>query len=103
MVRNFKRETSLEIDPSRLFFITMHRYMWSERNQEPQDKGSDTLAYTYGLETTDEERELISQNLNPDEYDIAKGLQEYDLARLKSDAVHPGLIDLYLDAFPETR
>ena len=97
--RIFKRETSLEIAPSRFHFVAMNRYIWSEREQEPQDKGSDNLCYTFGLVLDANEIKIVSGHLDKEEYDSSSGLQEFSREELINENVHPAIIDLYDSIF----
>ena len=99
MCRSLKRETGLEISPERLKFLTMKRYLFKDRQQQPQDKGCDSLCYTFGLEVTDDEIEIVKSNLDVAEYDRTLGLQEFDPDRLTAENVFPPIIDLYEEVF----
>lgn len=97
--RNFKRETSLDVEAKRFVFARMCRTLWKDRQQEPKDRGCDNLAYTFYVELTKEEREQVAENLDPKEYDPSFGLQEFDFARLTKENVHQEILDLYLQIF----
>lgn len=97
--RILERETSLHIEKSRLQYIGMHRYVCSERQQIPQDKGSDTLAFNFYLELSNEEIQQAASSLDSDEYDKEAGLKEFDMKALESEHVHPALLDLHNQIF----
>lgn len=98
MRRCFKRETSLDFSEERFKLIGIIRYIWSERQQEPQNIGSDNLGYTFVTQITREELEIAKKNLNPKEYG-AGGIKEFSLEQLKSQNVHPVIIGLYNNIF----
>lgn len=100
MRRCIKRETGLDVDPNRLTFLTMKRYLFKDRQQEPQEKGCDSLCYIFGLEVTEAEIATIRSNLDGDEYDLEAGLQEFTPAKLTAENVFPSIIDVYGKAFP---
>ena len=95
IVRLVKRETGLEIAPERFEYLRMQRYMWNNRQQEPQDKGSDNLCYMFALEITPDEREQASQQLDPNEYESEDGLREYSKEMLEKEGVHQAVLDLF--------
>ncbi len=95
--RNFVRETKLQVSPESFRFITLYRYLWSQRSQEPQDAGSDNLAFTYALELSADQIKSIS--LDATEYG-SEGLHKFNQEALQANHVHPMLIDLYRRIFP---
>lgn len=99
--RILKRETSLEIEASRFDFVIINRYLWSERKQEPQDRGSDNLCYTFALALDQDEVKAASGHLDAEEYDTSAGLREFSREELVRESVHPAIIDLYDLIFPE--
>ena len=101
IARLVKRETSLSIAPDRFEYLCINRYLWTDREQEPQNKGSDNLCYTFALEVSDEEKQISSEHLDPDEYDTTTGLQEFDKKMLEAGSVHQAIRDLYDIVFDE--
>src|SRR3989344_3832419 len=99
VARCFNRETKLSVKPERFTFVSMDRYLWKERKQEPQRNGCDAFSYTFCVELSDEELQRAVASLEPKEYDATTGLQEFDGIRLREAKVHPVLIDLYHDIF----
>jgi ADP-ribose pyrophosphatase YjhB (NUDIX family) len=100
MVRVIKRETSLDITPERLQFLCMNRYINPDRKQAPQDKGSDSLSYTFALELTVEEIAIASAKLDPEEYETEKGLQEFNINALEAlPHLHPAILAMYRKVF----
>lgn len=100
VTRNFRRETRLDLPTSRFTYMRTNRYRWSTRAQEPRDVGCDGLADIYFVELTEEECRLATENLDPSEYDLGFGLQEFNRERLVAEAVHPMILDLYDEIFP---
>lgn len=104
IVRVFKRETGLSLPPGRFVETPkMTRYQWSEREQEPQDLGSDNICYNYSLEPTEEELHSIALHLNPKEYDVSAGLTQLGRAQLEDlyerGLLHPVIWDIYRTLF----
>ncbi|MSU74705.1 NUDIX domain-containing protein [Candidatus Kaiserbacteria bacterium] len=93
--RVMERETKLSVAPERLAFLNMHRYICAEREQNPQHVGSDTLAYMFAVELTDEERSVTARHLDQNEYDGSKGLREFSRRDLVEEKVHPAVVDAY--------
>lgn len=101
ITRLVKREAGLEIAPERFEYLRMNRYLWTEREQQPQNKGSDNLCYTFILEISDEEKQIASKHLDPHEYDTTTGLQEFNKEELEKENVHKAITDLYDLVFEE--
>ena len=95
IVRLVKREAGLDIAPDRFEYLRINRYIWTNREQEPQNKGSDNLCYTFALEVSDEEKNIASAHLDPHEYDTTMGLQEFDKEMLEKESIHKAIRDLY--------
>lgn len=102
-VRNFKRETSLDISQDRLEFVIENRYWWKDREQEPQENGCDMTAYTYAIQLTDEEITIASKNLDKKEYEPGVGLQGFDRSQLTEIGVHEAILDFYDEVFSASR
>jgi hypothetical protein len=99
IVRLVKRETGIDVTPERFEYIQMNRYVWTTREQVPQNKGSDNLCYVFALEITNEERITASQHLDSKEYDTAYGLQEYTKEMLEQEGVHRAVLHIYNTVF----
>lgn len=95
MCRCLKRETSLNIDSSRLKPLLMRRYYFKDRQQEPQDRGCDSLCYVFGLDVTASEIDVVKSNLDCNEYSLEAGVEEFDAVALVSEKVFPSIIDTY--------
>ena len=94
MRRCFKRETSLDLPDERFNLLRLNRYLWKDREQEPQNAGSDDLCFTFSIELTKQEIQKASQALERDEYE-AGGLSEFNYAKLNREGVNPIIIDLF--------
>jgi ADP-ribose pyrophosphatase YjhB (NUDIX family) len=97
--RCLERETGLDIIHDRFRFLDMKRYIFKNRQQEPQEKSCDSLCYIFGLDASEEEVTFANQNLDSNEYDTSVGLQEFDLGRLHREGVFLAIIDLYESIF----
>lgn len=98
IVRCFERETTLLLAGKRFKMLCINRYLWKDRQQEPQDIGSDNLAYTFAVELTEEEIRAVSMNLNKEEYEDI-GLEKFDLKRLRQEKIHPMIVLAYKQIF----
>lgn len=101
MSKLVQRETSLDIPAERFEFLAMHRYYFKDRKQTPQDKGTDTLAYTFLAELTTEELKVAGAHLDPEEYETS-GFEECNREALISADVNLAILDLYDSVFPES-
>ena len=95
MQKKFKAETGLQIEKDRFNFVCMNRYLFKDRQQEPQNHGADSLSYTYYLVPTQQELEAISSSLEENEYDTEQKLKSFSRQELVEEKVHPMLIDLW--------
>lgn len=100
--RCLKRETGLDINPERFRFITMKRYLFKDRQQEPQDKSCDSLCYIFAVFVTDKEIAMANANLDSEEYDTEIGFKEFGTEELANEGVFPAIIDLYEYVFPDS-
>ncbi len=100
MQRAFKRETGLDVELGRFQFVSMNRYHWKDREQVPQETGSDNFSYTFFLTPTDKELDTIGRSLEKTEYVKDAGLKEFDRNQLVKIGVHQVIIDLYDTIFP---
>lgn len=82
-VRTFERETGVRIVPDRLRHLSLHRYVLAKREQAPQMKGVDCLAFTFAVGLSSEELGYASAHLDPKEYETTLGLREFDYQELK--------------------
>lgn len=93
------RETGVSIERDRFSLFCVNRYISPMRKQLPQEKGSDTMAYTFFVELVPDELEFASSHLDPREYDTEFGMQEFDRERLVKEGVRQSLLDMYDLAF----
>jgi hypothetical protein len=95
------RETGLSLEAHRFSPLCMNRYICPVRKQPPQEKGSDTMAYTFLAELLPDELGFASDHLDPDEYDTTFGVQEFSRERLVQEDARQALLDMYDLAFSE--
>jgi ADP-ribose pyrophosphatase YjhB (NUDIX family) len=93
-VRNFKRETSLKIKPSRFKFITTIENIWQNKKEKPVEKGKHDLIFVFAADLTKKEIEIVSKNLNPEEY-YPNSIEKFDRKKLLKENVHPVLAEIY--------
>lgn len=98
--RNFKRETGLDLPGRRFKFVTITEYIWTDREQSPQEKGSHNLCHQFAVELNDSELATARQGLEKREYDREFGLKEFDRAALVAAGVHPVILEVYDLIFP---
>lgn len=98
-IRNFKRETGLELSSSRLELAAVLDYRWKDRAQLPQEIGCHMMAYTFVVELTAEELLSSSANLDPIEYERGVGLVPFNRNQLVEDNVAPPILWLYDHVF----
>jgi len=96
--RCFARETSLTIPRERFKYLRQNEYLWSTRQQLPQDVGSHNLVDVFAIQLKKEEREAASRSLVGAEYEPV-GLQEFSRRALLDANVHEALVDLYDSVF----
>lgn len=99
-VRNFKRETGLELHQNRLKLVAVFDYRFKNRAQPPQEIGCHMLGYTFTIELTTEEIVKISSNLEREEYEASAGLVAFSRENLVEEKVFPAILDLYDCVFP---
>lgn len=96
--RSLKRESALEIKPSRFKFICNHLYAW-----EALAQGNFTgrnLAIIFSLKVSLKELNQIKKSLNKDEFDTEFGLQKFDRKRMLDADVHKAMVDIFDQLFP---
>ncbi len=101
MLRNFKRETTLDLPAERFKPVAICEYHWKDREQAPQENGSHNLAHTYAVELLAVELETARRNLEAKEYRAGEGLREFSYDELVAqdawpenpDGIHPVIID----------
>lgn len=94
-LRCLQREISLEVGINRFVFVSMRRYIFKNRQQEPQENPCDSLCYVYSLELS--ETELSSVVLSEKEYfPCLRPFRKEDL--LEKDVPEP-MRGLYMEIF----
>lgn len=91
--RLFREDTGLELPEHRFEYVAMVRCVWQDREQDPQEYGVDHLSYVHIVELTD--AELAQVKLNPREYDVSFGLQEFNRGQLIGAQVYPPIIRFF--------
>jgi len=99
-VRLMEKELGLTLTPERFSYVQSTDELFSYRKLPPQEAGSHSLIHIFTVELTPLERETAVVHLDPNEYDIEFGIQEFDRARLVEEGVYSQLIDLYDTVFP---
>ena len=97
-MRNFERETGLNLSSDRLRLVAVFDYFWKDRQQVPQEVGCHMLAYTFVVELTAEE--LAAIGLEKSEYEASAGLTAFNREQLIKEKVFPAILDLYDLIFP---
>lgn len=82
--RFIERDTSLVFDSARLSFLSVNRFVWDYRQDEPSENGRVDVNFCYAYRITDDEAAWASAHLNPDEHDTALGLQSFNRDELVS-------------------
>ncbi len=98
---NFRRETGLELIPSRLCLEAVFDYRWKDRAQVPEGIGCHMLGYTFVVELTTEEMAAVAVNLEKKEYETSAGLTAFSREKLVEEKVFPAILDLYDHVFPQ--
>ena len=99
VVRKYKEETSLKVAPERFTYVTTNRYIMNFRKQEPKEAGSDSVGFTFTIELTPEERAVVEEGLDSNEYDVTAGLTECSREDLLTHRAHSALVDLHDQVF----
>ena len=94
-VRAFKRETSVTLNPDELQFLRFCRNWFPDRQQDPQDAGTDGLVHLYAIELDEATRDVVAQNLDKNEYDPSEGLVAFDREKLVAEGVREQVLDAY--------
>lgn len=98
--RKFQQETGLDIPAERFSFIREHEYIWSNRQQDPQDTPCHIRADTFFVELSETELALVA--LNELEYQEG-GLRAFGHEDIFSNSqVTQPIRDLYDLLFPSS-
>ncbi|MFZ2587772.1 MAG: NUDIX domain-containing protein [Alphaproteobacteria bacterium] len=98
--RHFKRDTGTILSTDRLIDLGIRNYLWHDRQQAPQDTPCQSVAFTYGVEMSDNELAHMAAKINLPEY-VPGTLCTFTWERLQEHDIHPVLRDLYQAAFSE--
>ncbi|MEK7632139.1 MAG: NUDIX hydrolase [Patescibacteria group bacterium] len=98
-VKNFQRETGLELPVSRLQLVGFLDYRWKDRAQAPQDMGCHMMGITFVVELTEAELLSVAANLDPKEYQKSVGLVPFNRHQLVEENVAPPILKLYDHVF----
>ncbi len=93
-VKNFTRETTLKISPSRFKFITTIENIWQKRKEKPIKIGKHDLVFIFAVNLNKKEIKIASENLNTKEY-YSNSLEKFDKKRLLKEKIHPALVEIY--------
>lgn len=93
------RETGLSITKERFEFVSMNRYFFPDREQFPQDRGTDSLCYTFALELSQDERSKMV--IDAKEY--SGGLVRYTVQEIigNPEKFPEHIVDFCKDVFGE--
>ena len=83
-VRLMKREIGINFLPEDLEFLWISVNFWMHRNPKPQDRGEHGIIFTFVFVPTPEELKIISNSLDPEEYDLTHSIRSYTLEDLES-------------------
>ena len=97
-IKNFTRETTLKLKPSRFKFITTIENIWKDREKKPKKIGKHDLIFVFALQLNNKEIKIVSENLDKKEY-YPNSLEKFDKKRLLKEKVHPALIEIYNKIF----
>lgn len=97
--RKVREETGLLLGSDRLTYVETIRHLCAIRQQEPQDAGSDTLAFTYFAELSPGEAAQASRGLDPAEF-RPNSLAGFTRDGLIQIGARPQILDLYALVFP---
>ena len=98
IARCAKRETKMDIDPSRFKHINANFCGWGKVAQG--NFAGKSLAPLFCVVLNPDEMTQISASLSPKEYEPGFGLQGYDRERLLAEGCHPILVDTFDRLFP---
>jgi ADP-ribose pyrophosphatase YjhB (NUDIX family) len=97
--RKLDQESAVVLDTTRFRYIKMLRHMMTVRQQEPQNAGTDTIAYTYAAAVSVKEANQVSIGLVHSEYRLGS-LRSFTREELHAENIRPQIRDLYDLVFP---
>jgi len=95
--RHFQKDTRLDLQEKRFSCAATIETIWDEREEKPQDIGRHDITDIFTVTLTQEERTRVS--LNPHEYNVSLGLQEFNYEGLTKVNAHQALLDLHKKLF----
>lgn len=94
--RCVERETVKSFPPEMFELVSINRYFFKDREQEPKNTPSDSLSFTFILNIEDAATiQDMARHLNKDEYNVDLGIVAFDKEKLSSEKVHTAIIDIY--------
>ncbi len=100
--RNFERETTVKVAPSRFHPVSTVEVIWKDRKEPPTTIGKHDLIQFFTVVLGKKEFEKASGNLCKDEYETGS-LEPFDRKKMALRKLHPVLIDIYDRVFPHKR
>jgi len=97
--RKIREEIGINIDPERMKFISMNRYVMDGRAQVPTDIGADSLAFTYAVSSS--ESDLSEARIDPMEYDQEIGFRLFSREELIALGCRQALVEVYDEIFTD--
>jgi len=97
-LRRLKIETSLTVEPNRLEFLCINRYLHSGPLGQP---ARDNFTCTFALNTSPTEINQAENNLDPNEYDTNLGIRSFGRTDLAEASIAQPIIDIYEKLFPD--
>lgn len=101
VARCLQLETGVHLKSKRFVYVCTHFYSWVKVAQG--DFPGKNLAITYSCRVTEAEMSKMVHGLSAKEYDREFGIQRFDRIRLIDEAVHPAMLDIYDELFPQRK
>ena len=100
IARNFERETTVKVSPKRFHPVSIIEVIWRDRKEAPASVGKHDLVHVHTIELSTEEMAQASANLCNSEY-MTGSLESFDRKKMVAKKLHPALIDIYDQVFPQ--
>ena len=98
--RNLKRETSLDVDPTRFRKVFAAEVIWSKGKETSKSCGQHDIIQFFRLDVTDEELVIAKSNLDEDEY-VGGSLRGFNKDQLIAQEINPIMVRLYETLFED--
>ncbi len=99
-IRKVREETGLALlSSNRLTYVETVRHLCAMRQQEPQDAGTDTVAYTFTAELSADELARASARLVATEF-RPHSLTAFTREQMEKNRLRQQILDLYALVFP---